>query len=264
MFKRESLLFIILGGFFIANAMLAEFIGVKIFSVEDTLGITKASISLFGHSNISFDMTAGVLLWPVVFVMTDVINEYYGKRGVRILSWLAAALIAYAFFMVFVSLKTAPSGYMTGNHRFSSGTEVNRNDSFNFVFGSGMRIIVGSLTAFLIGQLLDAQIFHALRKSVGNKKVWLRATVSTLFSQLVDSFLVLLIAFYNAETFPLSRVFALGSVAYIYKFIVAILCIPVLYGIHALIHAYLGRERAHEMIQAASGNTEESGSTRGK
>src|SRR5215204_6923560 len=95
---KSTRLFLILGGFFIANAMIAEFIGVKIFSLEDTLGVHRANINLFG-SPFSFHLTAGVLLWPVVFVMTDIINEYYGKRGVRFLSYLAVGLISYAFLM---------------------------------------------------------------------------------------------------------------------------------------------------------------------
>ncbi|HVG11595.1 MAG TPA: hypothetical protein VM843_01270, partial [Flavisolibacter sp.] len=80
--NKATRLFIILTGFFITNALLAEFVGVKIFSLEDTLGVRRAAIPLFGGS-FSFHLTAGVILWPVVFVMTDLINEYYGPRGVR-------------------------------------------------------------------------------------------------------------------------------------------------------------------------------------
>jgi uncharacterized integral membrane protein (TIGR00697 family) len=86
---------------------------------------------------------------------------------------------------------------------------------------------------------------------MGAKASWLRSTVSTLFSQFIDSFVVLIIAFYNPETFPLSKVFALGGVGYVYKFTVALLCIPVLYLIHALIRRYLGKDRAEEMMKAA-------------
>src|SRR5215208_5672715 len=95
---KSTRLFLILAGFFIANAMIAEFMGVKIFSLEDTLGIKRANIDLFG-SPFSFHLTAGVLLWPVVFIMTDIINEYYGSRGVRFFSYLTIGLISYAFLM---------------------------------------------------------------------------------------------------------------------------------------------------------------------
>src|SRR5690606_2475914 len=85
---RTHTLFLVLSGFFVANAILAEFIGVKIFALEDTLGMAPLEWNLFGRTG-SLSFTAGTLLWPVVFVMTDVINEYFGKRGVRFISWLA-------------------------------------------------------------------------------------------------------------------------------------------------------------------------------
>ncbi len=88
---KPTRLFIILGGFFIANALIAEIIGVKIFSLEKTLGFAPLHIHLFGN-DLSVNLTAGVLLWPVVFIMTDIINEYYGMRGVKFLSWLTAGL----------------------------------------------------------------------------------------------------------------------------------------------------------------------------
>src|SRR5690349_56526 len=97
---KPTRLFIILGGFFITNALVAEFMGVKIFSLEETLGWHPADIKLFG-SSYSFNLTCGVLLWPVVFIMTDIINEYFGPKGVRFLSWFTIALIVYGFFMVF-------------------------------------------------------------------------------------------------------------------------------------------------------------------
>src|SRR5512135_1277843 len=94
---KPTRLFIILGGFFIANAIVAEIIGVKIFSLEDTLGVAKADFSLFGEQHLSFSLSVGVLPWPIVFVMTDIINEYYGVKGVRFLTLLTTGLIGFAF-----------------------------------------------------------------------------------------------------------------------------------------------------------------------
>src|SRR5688500_3788037 len=106
--NKPTRLFLILAGFFITNALIAEFIGVKIFSLETTLGWKPSEISLFGNKY-SFNLTCGVLLWPVVFVMTDIINEYYGTKGVRFLSWLTIGLIAFGFIMVFGAIQTAPN-----------------------------------------------------------------------------------------------------------------------------------------------------------
>lgn len=94
---KPTRLFMILGAFFAANAIIAEIVGVKIFSLEDTLGIARAHFGLFGEKDLSFSLTVGVLPWPVVFVMTDIINEYYGVKGVRFLTLLTVALIGFAF-----------------------------------------------------------------------------------------------------------------------------------------------------------------------
>lgn len=75
---KESRLLLILAAFFIANAILAEFIGVKIFSVEGSLGISRFDINMFGVPDLSFNMSAGVVTWPLIFIMTDIINEYFG------------------------------------------------------------------------------------------------------------------------------------------------------------------------------------------
>src|SRR5688572_6729926 len=98
---KGTRLVIILGGFFIVNAIIAEVIAVKIFSLEDTLGIEKANFSLLGARDLSFSLSVGVIPWPVIFVMTDIINEYYGVKGVRFLSLLTACLIAFAFFVFY-------------------------------------------------------------------------------------------------------------------------------------------------------------------
>src|SRR6185436_13350947 len=107
---KPTRLFIILGGVFIANALIAEIIGVKIFSLEKTLGFSPLHIKLLGN-DLSLNLTAGVLLWPVVFIMTDIINEYYGMRGVKFLSWLTAGLIAFAFLVFIGAMKLTPADF---------------------------------------------------------------------------------------------------------------------------------------------------------
>jgi uncharacterized integral membrane protein (TIGR00697 family) len=250
---RSTRLFLILAGLFTTNALLAEFIGVKIFSLEDTIGIRRAEIPLFG-SHFSFHLTAGVLLWPVVFVLTDLINEYYGPKGVRFLSFLTAALVLFAFAAVFATIQLSPSEYF----RLGDGVQ-DPNAAFSGVFGQGLWIIVGSLVAFLVAQVLDVLVFHRIKKFTGERRIWLRATGSTLFSQFIDSFIVLFIAFYlgpllSGQTdrqWELKQVLVTGTGNYIYKFFVAILMTPVIYLVHGWIEKYLGRETAGEMKRAA-------------
>ncbi len=254
--NKPTRLFIILSGIFLTNALIAEFIGVKIFSLESTLGWKPAEIHLFGGTY-AFNLTCGVLLWPVVFIMTDIINEYYGQKGVKFLSWMTICLIAFGFLMVFGAIQTTPNAWWVTSKN-EAGIE-NMNVAFNGIYGQGMGIIFASMTAFLIGQLVDVFIFHKIKKATGEKKIWLRATGSTLVSQLIDSFVVLLIAFYfypmlvkgQGKPWPFDQLIAICIVNYIYKFIVAILLTPVIYLVHGRIERYLGHDVAAEMKKAA-------------
>lgn len=242
-------LFIFLGCFFLANALVAEFIGVKIFALEDSLGWNPLNWNLFGETG-SLSFTAGVLLWPVVFIMTDVINEYFGQRGVRILTYVAVVMIAYAFLMVYFAINLAPAAWWVG-----SGTKTGVPDmqaAYRNIFGQSNWIIVGSLVAFLVGQLVDALVFHKVRKQFGEKHIWLRATLSTVVSQFIDSYVVLYIAFViGPGQWPINRFLAIGTVNYGYKVLMAILLIPALYMMHYLIDRYLGKKKADRLRKEA-------------
>jgi queuosine precursor transporter len=250
---KSTKLFLILAGVFIASALVAEVIGVKIFSLEDSVGLPRANVKLFG-SPFSFHLTAGVLLWPVVFIMTDIINEYYGSKGVKFLSYLTIGLITYAFFIFNTAIHLSPSEY------FSVGNNIAKaDDAFKGIFGQGLWIIIGSMVAFLVGQILDVLIFHRIKKVTGEKNIWLRATGSTFVSQLVDSFVVLFIAFYigrrvqtgQGEPWSLHQILVTGTGNYIYKFVVAMLLTPVIYAVHFYIEKYLGKNLATQMKDAA-------------
>lgn len=257
--NKATRLFIILAGFFITNALIAEIIGTKIFSLEKTLGLEPFALRLFGET-FSFNLTAGVILWPVVFVMTDVINEYYGPKGVRFLSFLTIGLIAFGFIVFTAAVRVAPADFWaTNNYKGVPDS----NAAFAGFFGQSQAIIVASLVAFLIGQLLDVFIFHKIKKATGEKRIWLRATGSTLVSQFVDSFIVLFIAFYVAPrltdysrpgspqpwSFALVMAICVGN--YLYKFVVAVVLTPLIYLVHGWIEKYLGDALAAEMKRAA-------------
>lgn len=258
--NKATRLFIILAGFFIVNALIAEIIGTKIFSLEKTLGIDPVSFRFFGET-FSFNLTAGVMLWPVVFIMTDIINEYYGPKGVRFLSFLTIGLIAFGFLIFMGAINLVPADFWAKNNY--EGVP-DSNAAFAGIFGQTQAIIVASLIAFLIGQLLDVFIFHKIKKITGERKVWLRATGSTLVSQFVDSFVVLFIAFYvaprlagNAQPWSFALVMAICIGNYIYKFIVAVVLTPVIYLVHGWIDNYLGKPLAEQMKLAAMGKQSE-------
>jgi uncharacterized integral membrane protein (TIGR00697 family) len=246
--QKRNRLFLILAGIFITNALLAEIIGVKIFSAEATAGLAPAQLNILGFT-MDFNLTAGALIWPVVFITTDLINEYFGKPGVKRISYLTVLLIAYAFIIIFAAIKL-PGATWWSELKNEDGSTYNMDLAFTRILGQGLRIIIGSLTAFLIGQLVDVYVFQKLRSITGSKWLWLRATGSTLVSQLVDSFVVLFIAFYNV--FPTQQIVAIGITNYIYKFIVAILLTPVIYLGHSIIDNYLGKDKATQLSETAA------------
>lgn len=256
MANKKQTLFVVLAAIFLTNAILAELIGVKIFSMETTLGLEPANINLLGYT-LDFNLTAGVMIWPVVFITTDIINEYFGKKGVKKISFITIGCISYAFLMIFLVTKLSPADFwLDVNNVDAEGNYFNMDFAFNKIYTQGLGIIVGSIIAFLIGQLLDVVIFQKLRKITGEKMIWLRATGSTLISQLIDSFVVLVIAFFilapEGSRWELSQVLSVGSINYIYKFIIAILLTPAIYLGHYLIDQYLGKEEAEKIKQEAA------------
>src|ERR1700755_560119 len=92
-----------ISAFFVANALIAESVGTKIFSLEKLFGQHPVNFTLFGQSGLAFSLTCGVLLWPLEFVITDIVNEYYGPKAVRRISLTAVVLIAYAFLIYYLA-----------------------------------------------------------------------------------------------------------------------------------------------------------------
>lgn len=247
--RKRTLLFLILGSFFLCNAILAEFIGVKIFSLERTIGVEPFGLNILGFK-LDMDLTAGVLPWPIVFIMTDIINEYFGKKGVRTFTYIASALIAYAFVIIYGVINLTPADWWVSKD-LGNGETLDMQLAFSKIFGQGLYIIIGSLVAFLIGQLTDVITFHFLKQRTGEKLLWVRATGSTLISQIIDSFIVLYIAFYIGSDWSIQQVLAVGTNNYIYKFVIALALTPLLYVVHYLVDSYLGKELSEKMRKEA-------------
>lgn len=209
--SKKDTVYVILAGIFITNAVVAELIGGKLIQVGPYL------------------MSIGILPWPVVFVTTDLINEYFGEKGVKKLSLITASLIAYCFILLFFALRIPAV----------KGANLVTDAQFNGVFGQSMWIIVGSITAFLVSQLIDVSIFHFFKNKTGNKMIWLRSTGSTVISQLFDSFIVLGIAFWMTGKMTTEVYIASAFTGYFVKLIIAILLTPLIYLGHSLIEKYI-------------------------
>lgn len=252
---KPTKLFLGFTAFFVANALIAECIGGKLFSLEKVIGIAPANFTLFGQEGLSFTLTCGVLLWPLEFIMTDIVNEFYGPKAVKRISYTAVALIAYAFIMFYLAIWIAPDNWWLG-----SGADKglpNMQTAFDGIFGQSNWIIIASLVAFLVSQVVDVLVFHRIKRMTGEKHIWLRATGSTLVSQLIDSYIVLIIAFKIGSNWSWGRVLAIGMMNYTYKFAVAILLTPLIYIAEKQIEKYLGKDKAKQMKLAAMGKEEE-------
>lgn len=245
---KPAKLFLAMTAFFVANALIAECIGNKLFSLETLLGLPVEPFTFLGQKGLTYTLTCGVLLWPLEFILTDIINEYYGPRAVRRISYIAVALIGYAFIAFFAAIKMpADKSFWTGSQQEAGIPDMQA--AFNAIFGQSMRIIFGSLVAFLVSQVLDVWIFHRIKRVTGEKKVWLRATGSTAVSQLIDSFIVLAIAF--GPIWGWQRVLAVGLVNYSYKLTMAVVLTPLIYVAEHRIEKYFGKELTAQLKQEA-------------
>jgi uncharacterized integral membrane protein (TIGR00697 family) len=241
---KKQQLYLVLSAIFIVNALLAEIIGVKIFHANSLLGLPES---------VPGDLTAGVLIWPVVFVTTDILNEYFGPKGVLRVSLLTAGLILYAFAIIYATTSLPPAAFWLEVNK-NVAPDFNIDVAYKSIFRQGGNIIIGSIAAFIVGQILDATVFQALRRITRNRLIWLRATGSTLVSQLVDSFVVLFVAFYVFGNWSFEQVLSVANTNYWYKFAAAILLTPVLYLAHGLIDRYLGKSETVELQQEAVEN----------
>ena len=217
--NRKQLVYTILTGVFITNAVTAELIGGKI-------------VNIYG-----FVLSAGILPWPIVFLTTDIINEYFGKSGVRKLSLITAALIAYVFVILFFSGRIPAFNYPS--------VSAVSDPQFNAVFGQSQLIIIGSIIAFLVSQMVDVSLFWVLRNLTGGKMIWLRSTGSTVISQLVDSFIVTGIAFWLPGKWTTDVYLSASFHGYLFKLILAVALTPLIYLIHGAVKKYLGTEAEH-------------------
>lgn len=223
--KRESVFFV-LAGFFITNALLAELAGAKLIRIGP-----------------SFVTTVGVLVWPIVFLTTDLVNEYFGKSGVRKLTYLTVGLIAYSFVALSFMINFPAAD-------ISSVSD----EQYNSVFAQSKWVIVGSIIAFLVSQLIDVMVFWFLRQRTGAKMLWLRATGSTAVSQLIDTFVILGIAFWLTGAWTTETYFQVSLSNYVYKLGIAVMITPLIYGAHNLIDRYLGKEAEAIIEQTAREN----------
>lgn len=220
---RRDVLYLLLAGVFVTNALLGELTGGKLVHVGPFL------------------MSVGILPWPIVFLTTDLMNEYFGRRGVRRLTLVTIGLIIYAFVVVFAEIAVP-----------ASPVSPVQSEPFQIVFGQSLWIIVGSVTAFAMSQFVDVIIFWFVRHRTGGRHLWLRATGSTAISQLIDSVVITGIAFWLPGKLSFANFLNMALTNYSYKLLIAIGLTPAIYVAHAMIDRFLGTQAAHELIEQSA------------
>jgi hypothetical protein len=225
---RRDVVYLALAGFFVTNAILGELTGGKLFALGP------------------FTLSIGVIPWPVVFIATDLINEYFGRDGVRRLTFMTIALIVYAFVVLFAAMQVPAAS-------FSPVTDA----QFQVVFGQSLWIIAGSVTAFALSQLVDVTIFWLVRHRTGGRFLWMRATGSTIVSQLIDSFVIIAIAFWLPGKVKTTEFLTVAASNYSFKVLIALGVTPLLYAGHAMIDRFLGLEEAHRLVEQTARTNEE-------
>jgi uncharacterized integral membrane protein (TIGR00697 family) len=225
-----------LAAIFVTSLLLANIVGVKLFRFEIDLGELGM---------IPIEHTIGMLPFPITFLLTDLLNEYYGKRGARRVAYLAFAMGALGFVMIWVA-RAFPT--LEG----IPGTATR--ESFENIFGAASLMYLASLGAFLIGSMLDISLFGLFKRATGGRLVWLRATGSTVISQLFDSLLVTFFFFWLAPVIldavyrsngssPLPAtawIIQTALTGYILKFVIAVAMTPLIYAGRAFLRVRFG------------------------
>ena len=200
---RKHQFFVWLVAFHVAALLTGDFIGGRFFL-------------LFGHT-----FSAGIIAFPLTFVLTDVVNEFYGPSGARRLTFVGLGAAVFVFVVLQIALHLTPSP-----------TSPITDPVFQAAFGTAIRLYVASLSAYVVGQLLDITIFRNLRRLTGHRLLWLRATGSTVFSQMIDSFTVSFVFLAGNESLGFITQNAANN--YVGKLIMAVLLTPLIYAIHAV------------------------------
>ena len=231
---RAQKVYVVCAAVFLTALVIAEATAGKFFTVFDL----PVAVSILGMEFTSVVMTAGVLAFPITFIVTDVMNEYFGRAGIRFVTLLGLGMVAFEFLLLQAALAVPVAEISPVSQ-----------DAFGEVFGTTTRVIIGSMLAYLVGQLVDIALFHRLRQWTEGRHLWLRATGSTLGSQFIDTFVVLTVAFAGQLAF--AEIVAITLFNYGYKVVIAVGITPLVYLAHALIDRYLGHERAEALLERA-------------
>jgi uncharacterized integral membrane protein (TIGR00697 family) len=211
-------LFLTLAGIFISALIIGDLIGGKLVEAE-----------VFGTV---LTLSVGIIPFPITFLLTDLLNEFYGKRAARTVTWVGFGMACFTFAIIIIAL-ALPWAPFTNAADYQGMSQPH----FDNVFGGSRRILLASLVAYLFSQFADIAVFHLLKKRTHNKYLWLRATGSTVVSQLIDTCIIQTLAWWGVV--QNDKLFGLILSSYGVKLVVAIALTPLIYGGHALVERVL-------------------------
>jgi queuosine precursor transporter len=218
-FDKRVQLFLNLAAVFVTCLVLGDLIGGKLLE--------------FNAFGTAFVISVGMLPFPITFLLTDLLNEFYGKKAARYVTWVGFAMASLTYLLLFVAVNL-PWAPFTREPTWTGFEEA----SFNRIFSGSQRMLVASMTAYLIAQLVDITAFHAIKRATGNRLLWLRATGSTVLSQLVDTCCIQLIAWVGV--LPAEKILSIIVTSYVVKVAIAFGLTPLIYAGHAVIERKLG------------------------
>ena len=202
-FKEQF--YLILTGIFIASLVASNLIFQKFFT--------------WNFLSINFELSVGIIAYPVTFLVTDLISELYGQKRAN------QVVVSGFFASVFTTLLVLISVNATAV-QWSPIDSV----TFSKVFGLTGPAFFASMVAYLTAQLIDVRIFHFWKRLTKGKHLWLRNNASTMFSQLVDTSVILIILC-SAGVIEWERFYGLWMMGWIFKVLVALIDTPIIYGI---------------------------------
>ncbi|MGI9175734.1 MAG: queuosine precursor transporter [Rhodothermales bacterium] len=232
--SRPQKLYVVCTAVFLTALVIAEATASKFFTAFSL----PFTLTIFGVAFDEVVMTAGVIAFPITFIVTDLLNEYYGRPGIRFVTFVGMAMIVFEFVLLQVAIGVP-----------TASISPVPDEAFSTVFGATGRVILGSLVAYLVGQLADIALFHWLREKTQGRYLWLRATGSTFGSQFLDTLIVLTVAFAGQLAFQ--EILAITLFNYTYKFIIAIVITPLIYLAHWVMDWYLGEATSERLIRQA-------------
>ncbi|MGV3624810.1 MAG: queuosine precursor transporter [Archangium sp.] len=198
--------------------------------VGDIIGGKLMAVPFFGTVQL---LSVGFIPFPITFLLTDLLNEFYGKSAARTVTLVGLGMALFTLLMLTLAV-AAPWHPVTQAADWKGLTPA----PYDAVFASGTRILIASMVAYLFAQLLDIAIFHRLKRLTAGRMLWLRATGSTVVSQLIDTIVIQSLVW--NEQLEVTKLTGLIIASWLGKLIIAVLLTPLIYAGHAVVERWLG------------------------